>query len=315
MPILLHFFEIRQQQAMYQQSITQKIEELKEKEARLSAQLKEAESRRLLSQPFIEGGQLRRSPQLGPLSRSSDMEGEVPITFDVNEIFHQSKQTIVQGGSLRTWSFTNSRIKFVQVILKTEGHPLDADIQLWNGPDNTLTPQKMKVYVEDGDLRTFHALIATPYGPTNTIAIRNTGMLEFPLIAVIDPDHGQGAVECAGSETIQGGALRTWTFPDTNVNSVAVLLKTPYGRPLNARIELVQGPNNNRQVIQRYTEDGMHRPLFAIIETPGHGNVIRIINTAPMEFPLTATVQPYSTGSKQHERWAADEGILFGHAR
>jgi hypothetical protein len=294
-------------------TITQKIEELEE---RASAQLKELESRRLLG---------RRPPSyFGPspiLSTSSEF-GELP-TYDVNEIFHQSKSTTVQGGSLRTWSFTNPRIEFVQVMLKTEGRPLDADIQLWNGPDNT--PQKMKVYVEDGALRTFNALIATPQRTTNTntIAIRNTGMLEFPLTAFVNPDRGQGqdaalAVESsfgAFEETIQGGALRTWPF-ESDVSSVAVLLKTPNGRPLNERIELLQGPNNNRQVIQLYTEEGLYRPFFASIETPGSGNVIRILNTAPMEFPLTATVQAYSIGnSKQGAGWAEKEGILFGHAR
>merc|ERR1712159_769503 len=38
----------------------------------------------------------------------------------------------------------------------------------------------------------------------------------------------------------------------------------------------------------------MGRPFFCILETPGAGNVIRIVNTSPVEFPMTAGVVPYS---------------------
>ena len=165
--------------------------------------------------------------------------------------------------------------------LSTEGRPLDADIELWHGPDNT--PCKMRVYVENGQLRPFSAVIETPRGP-NTVAIRNIGQIEFPIAAdVVADDVDNPSADCAASATmtIQGGALRTYPF-DPSVDIVQVLLKTD-GRPLNARIELLQGPNNNKQVIELYTEDGFDRPFFAVLETPGSGNVVRIVNTAPVD--------------------------------
>ena len=198
---------------------------------------------------------------------------------------------LVQGGSLRTWSYRSPAVEQVQVVLSTEGRPLDADIELWHGPDNT--PCKMRVYVEDGQLRPFSAVIETPRGP-NTVAIRNIGQIEFPLAASVVADIvDQPSAECLSSSmTIQGGALRTYPF-DPAVDSVAVLLKTD-GRPLNARIELLQGPNNNKQVVELYTEDGCDRPFFCVLATPGSGNVVRIVNTAPVEFPMTAGVVPNS---------------------
>jgi len=198
---------------------------------------------------------------------------------------------LVQGGSLRTWSYRSPAVEQVQVVLSTEGRPLDADIELWHGPDNT--PCKMRVYVENGQLRPFSAVIETPRGP-NTVAIRNIGQIEFPIAADVLADNvDMPSAECAGSSTtIPGGALRTYPF-DPRVDSVEVLLKTD-GRPLNARIELLQGPNNNKQVVELYTEDGCDRPFFCILETPGSGNVVRIVNTAPVEFPMTAGVVPHS---------------------
>lgn len=199
----------------------------------------------------------------------------------------------VQGGSLKTWTFASAAVERVQVRLQTEGRPLDADVSLWQGPDNT--PHKIRVYIEDGRKRPFNCVMMTPRGQ-NTVAIRNTGQLEFPMTASVFADTQSPELDIVPSDpttskTIQGGALRTYPF-DVDVESVQILLKTD-GRPLNAKIELLQGPNNNKVVIEVYTEDGLDRPFYLVIETPGSGNVVRIVNSATVEFPMTALVEPY----------------------
>jgi hypothetical protein len=217
----------------------------------------------------------------------------------MGNIWDTASQIILQGGSLRTWSETTGSVERVQVLMRTEGRPLNANVELWHGPDNT--PLKMAIYSEDGGLRPFNAVIETPTGQ-NTIAIRNTGQMEFPFTALVEPgvkDVAKILLDMGTTKTIQGGAILTFPF-DHSVASVQVLLKTG-GRPLNVRIELLQGPNNDKTVVDVYAEDGAERPFFAVIETPGTGNVVRIVNTASVEFPLTACVQAYalepSTGS------------------
>ena len=215
------------------------------------------------------------------------------IGFLTHTLFHIP---VPKGGSLETWSFPDDRLDRVEVRLETEGRPLNANVELWQGPDNC--PHKMGVYIEDGSLRPFNAVIATPRG-SNVIAIRNTSPLEFPLDAGVEPQIGSGGLWDFDSRpfsggpftrTIQGGAVHTMPFPPA-VESVQVMLQTD-GRPLNARVELLQGPNNNKQVCEIYTEDGLERPFLAVIDTPGTGNVIRIVNTATVEFPMYASMEP-----------------------
>lgn len=98
-----------------------------------------------------------------PLARS---RGTVP---SLAEIWDSSWPVTVQGG----WRINSylvicqPMIDAVQVLLKSEGRPIDADVELWQGPDKT--PHKMRVYMEDGAIRTFNAVIGTPRGP-NTVS-------------------------------------------------------------------------------------------------------------------------------------------------
>jgi len=235
----------------------------------------------------------------GPLARRSAAPGYETGTYGRRDTFADVYPTVVQGGSLRTWSFPEEVMDRVEVRLETEGRPLNANVELWQGPDNC--PQKLKVYIEDGNFRPFSAVLATPRrtGGSNTVGIRNTSTLEFPMEAAVIPQRGPnggvwdlyyGPSDTAMMKTLQGGSVHTMPFPP-GVESVQVMLLTD-GRPLNAKVELMQGPNNNKQEIEIYSEDGMERPFLAVIDTPGTGNVIRVVNTATMEFPMYAAMEP-----------------------
>jgi hypothetical protein len=163
----------------------------------------------------------------------------------------------------------------------------------------------MKVYIEDGNLRPLNAVILTP-SQSNTVAIYNTGNLEFPFYASVEEklDPGLAAAsenpfDWSTPTTVQGGALKTFPF-EPAVQSVQVMLNTD-GRNLKARIELMQGPNNDKQIIEFYSSDGMKRPIYFVLETPGTGNVVRIINQSPVEFPFTAYVGPYEVDGRMED--------------
>jgi hypothetical protein len=92
--------------------------------------------------------------------------------------------------------------------------------------------------------------------------------------------------------TVQGGANKSFPI-DPYVDSVQIFLQTE-GRNFEGRIEVLQGPDSVRQVIELEEDFGYDRPFSCVIDTPGYGCVIRIINTGPLEFPFKASVVPLS---------------------
>ena len=130
---------------------------------------------------------------------------------------------MVQGGALRTWSYPQEQMQFV---LSTNGGPLDANIELWHGPDST--PCMIHVYAVNGKQHPFNAVIETPMGP-NTVTIRNIGHIVDPIAANVVGDSGKvdgPSEQCTSSyTTIEGGALDTYHC-DPSVNSIQVLLNT-----------------------------------------------------------------------------------------
>ena len=202
------------------------------------------------------------------------------------------EETWVQGDSLRTWSFVKPKSESQQVVLRTDGRPVNANVDLWIGPD--WTPYQMKVYSEDGLLRPVRTSIGTK-GATNTLAVRNTAHMEFPLASSVAESVGEADLKVAEKRIMDklkprkvegGGAVYTVPFAP-EVERVQVLLNTQ-GMKLHARIELLQGPNNIKQAFELHTNDGLNRPFFAVLEAPGSGNVVRIVNLSTLEFPLNA---------------------------
>ncbi|KAL3926722.1 MAG: hypothetical protein SGBAC_013360 [Bacillariaceae sp.] len=205
----------------------------------------------------------------------------------------------------------------------TDGRPLEARAELWHGP--SYCPQKIRVYSENGRDRPFRACIEAPSLDSNfAVAIQNTGKtFEFPLSAAVqdleamdesdanpffhselmleeeDDTNGYGNVlSRTNGRSIQGGAIRSFNFAP-KVDKVQVLLETS-GLPLCARIEISQGPDNTKQVMDIYSEDGKRFPLYLAVDFPsstGLGHVMRIINASTMEFPIKVWVDSYTTNS------------------
>jgi len=192
----------------------------------------------------------------------------------------------VEGTSRKTWKFNDMSKDRVQVALSSEGRPINADTQLWLGPD--WTPFKMTAYSEDGRMRPIQTLIGTR-NKSAMIEVRNIGDSQFPFSAASNYAEGPMVTlpaEIPAStegERVDGGAIRSFVM-DPATEQVEVVLCTD-GRQLNARIELLNAPNNPKQTYECFTNNGDLNRLCVAFNTPDAGNTIRLVNLAPVEFP------------------------------
>jgi len=213
------------------------------------------------------------------------------------DIWTKSPTVRVEGNTLKTWNLASESTQRVQLSLRSEGRPINTNVELWQTP--SYIPTHFKIYTEDGRARPVHAVIETPFSP-KTVAVFNTGSATFPFEAnVADTGLGKAYDEAFGDvtpELVQGaGSLKSYTF-GPEVKSVAVLLKT-VEKNMKAKIELTQGPNQVKQVIELYASKGYKNPFYCVIQTPGSENALRIINQNTVEFPFDAYVVPDETGS------------------
>jgi len=192
----------------------------------------------------------------------------------------------VEGNTRKTWKFNDLTKDRVQVALASEGRPVNADIQLWLGPD--WTPFTLKAYSEDGKSRPIQTLVGTR-NKAAMIEVRNVGEYEFPFNAA--SNYAEGAMALVPQEIpsttdavrVDGGAIRSFPL-EPSCEQLEVVLKTD-GRQLNARIELLNAPNNPKQTFECFTNNGELNSLCVCFNCPDAGNTVRIVNLAPVEFP------------------------------
>lgn len=99
-----------------------------------------------------------------------------------------SQSNTLQGSSRKTWSSQdpwNQRSSHIHLESERPNSPLDATIDFLQGPGNVA--RRMKVWSMDGSSRPVRANFANPSGGSrgysNTIDVKNTGPMEFPLQA------------------------------------------------------------------------------------------------------------------------------------
>jgi hypothetical protein len=93
----------------------------------------------------------------------------------------------------------------VQVTITTQGLPMNAKVELWGTSSHI--KQLAEIYNDNGETRPFSAIIDCP-GGSNTIAVYNTGPMEYPIEVVVEPVARMDGWD--GRDEKFGGHLAPW---------------------------------------------------------------------------------------------------------
>mmetsp|Transcript_44155 Transcript_44155/g.68807 ORF Transcript_44155/g.68807 Transcript_44155/m.68807 type:complete len:277 (+) Transcript_44155:40-870(+) len=203
--------------------------------------------------------------------------------WDLNAISAQGGNVErIEGQTRKTWSFPDISKDRALVSVGSEGRPVHVDIDLWIGPD--WTPFKLNAYSEDGKLRPIQTLVGTRNKPAN-IDIVNTGPYEMAINA--GAVYAQGAMtevaQRPKGQICQGSSIRSYEISPTT-KQLEVCLRTD-GKQLNAKVELLNSPNNPKQTYEVFTNNGELSSLCMCFNTPDVGTTVRVHNLATVEFP------------------------------
>jgi hypothetical protein len=227
------------------------------------------------------------------LSSSTIDEGS---SWDLMTIAGNKDIVRCEGQSRKTFDFRDKTKELVQLGMDSEGRPVSAEIELWIGPN--YTPFKVKAFSENGLQYPIQSLIGTR-SKIAQVEVRNVAPMELPFSAACSyaspalAEVRRRIPENEKAVVVQGaGAIHS--VPLTPGGSRARVFIRTDNRNLNARIELLNGPNNVKQKFDVYTSNGVLNSFYVVFETPERTQyTIRILNQAKVEFPAYAYIAQF----------------------
>ena len=246
-------------------------------------------------------------------SNTALSEGEDFNMFPLQPRF----ETIQGGGTVKTYQMPPWATR-CQYVLKTNGRPLKATVELWLGP-----------------LRRTHNLIIDnengaefPYQATlkfkkmaQVLKICTSETLELPVMASVSvpsPEEAKAleenteavfdAASPSQKKLIQGGAaggggggaIRSWDIPpDVDAVQILAWARDTGKKSFRMDVEILKGPNNIKQKFMLQCGGGS-QPYHSVVQTPGQDWVVRIRNKKFVEDGLYQfCVIPYNAGGSQ----------------